>query len=71
MGIEPTDHTVYVWPDGFEGRAEHQLKKHFRCYLPILIVVQKVVYRHLDANHTDNQRGSVNRPTNRTAPLDR
>jgi hypothetical protein len=30
MGIEPTDHTVYVRPDGFEGRAEHQLKKHFR-----------------------------------------
>ncbi len=37
MGIEPTGLTFYVKPNGFEGRAEHQLKEHFpisRCIVP-------------------------------------
>ncbi len=29
MGIEPTGPTFDVRPNGFEGRAEHQLKEHF------------------------------------------
>mgnify|MGYP007068882528 CR=1 FL=1 len=30
MGIEPTDLLLDRRPDGFEDRAEHQLKKHFQ-----------------------------------------
>lgn len=30
MGIEPTGPTFDVRPNGFEGRAEHQLKEHFQ-----------------------------------------
>lgn len=30
MGIEPTERTVNVRPNGFEDRAQHQLWKRFR-----------------------------------------
>jgi len=33
MGIEPTGHARYAWPNGFEDRARHQPWTHFRLVL--------------------------------------
>ena len=32
MGIEPTDDTLFVPPNGFEDRGRHQAYKHFLRY---------------------------------------
>jgi len=32
MGIEPTDRTVNVRPNGFEDRGRHQAYKHFQAH---------------------------------------
>ena len=30
MGIEPTDHMLYMRPNGVEDRGYHQVCKHFQ-----------------------------------------
>ncbi len=44
MGIEPTDRTVYVRPNGFEDRGHHQVCKHFQSAI--------LVFYSLCSSHT-------------------